>query len=83
MKKKIVHYYTKANCPLCEEGLALLEDLANDFYLEIKLVDIYQNDDLLEKYQLMIPVVECGGEIVDCGQISWLKLHRYFSGQNK
>ncbi|MCT2536055.1 glutaredoxin family protein [Aquibacillus koreensis] len=67
---KLVILYTKVNCPLCEDAKQLLEFLQLDHPFELKEVDIYQNDDLLEKYQLMIPVVEIDGVEVDYGQVS-------------
>ncbi|MEX0415846.1 glutaredoxin family protein, partial [Bacillus sp. C30] len=32
-------------------------------------IDIYEDNDLLEKYHLMIPVVEIGGRQVEYGNI--------------
>lgn len=56
MKK--VTFYTKEKCFLCDEALGLL-DIVQDiepFQLEIK--NIYEDDDLLEEYQLIIPVIK-------------------------
>ncbi|MCT8140214.1 glutaredoxin family protein [Anaerobacillus sp. CMMVII] len=72
-----VTYYTKENCSLCEKGLLVLEAIKKDFPLEIELVDIYKDDALLEKYQIMIPVVEINGEEVDFGILSEAKIRSY------
>ncbi len=61
--------YSKLDCPLCVKGKKVLEELAEEFPLEIKEVDIYKDDELLEKYQIMIPVVEIDKEEVEFGII--------------
>ena len=71
MKQPIqVNFYTRPVCPLCDKAKMQLLELANEFPLEIHEIDIYQDDDLLEKYQLMIPVIEIAGEEVDYGMVS-------------
>ncbi|MGA9289616.1 MAG: glutaredoxin family protein [Anaerobacillus sp.] len=67
---KTVNLYTKEACPLCEEAYDLLEALRQDVDFSLNTIDIYQDDQLLEKFMLMIPVVEIEGEIVGFGQIS-------------
>lgn len=64
-----INFYTKVDCPLCEKGKAVIQELANDFPLEIIEFDIYKDDALLELYQVMIPVVEMDGEVVSYGMI--------------
>lgn len=64
-----INFYTKVDCPLCEKGKAVIEQLANEFPLEIIEFDIYKDDALLELYQVMIPVVEMDGEVVSYGMI--------------
>ena len=72
MKK--VTFYTKEKCLLCDEALELL-DIIQDiepFQLEIK--NIYEDDDLLEEYQLIIPVIkiekaELFGESINLNKI--------------
>ena len=61
-KVKKVTFYTKENCLLCDEALDLLRVLQDleSFQLEVK--DIYENDDLLEEYQLIIPVIKIDKE---------------------
>ncbi|GEN87281.1 glutaredoxin family protein [Oceanobacillus sp. FSL W8-0428] len=52
----MIQFYTKNNCPLCDEAKALL-DMLNTNNILIEEIDIYQSEVLLEKYQLMIPVI--------------------------
>lgn len=64
-----VKLYTRKQCPLCDDAKALLLMLQHEFDFSLEEVDIYQNDALLEKYQIMIPVVEIDGDEVDYGVI--------------
>jgi glutaredoxin len=61
--------YSKLDCPLCVKGKKVLEELTQEFNLDIQEVDIYKDEALLEKYQIMIPVVEIEGEEVEFGII--------------
>jgi glutaredoxin len=65
----IVYLYSKVDCPLCEKAKAMLQELQKEWNFEVKEIDIYKDDALLEKYQLMIPVVEIDGEEVAYGFI--------------
>jgi glutaredoxin len=65
----IVHLYSKVDCPLCEKAKRVLQELQKEWNFEVKEIDIYKDDALLEKYQLMIPVIEIGGEEVAYGLI--------------
>lgn len=73
MTKEII-LYTKETCPLCHDAKILLETILHDYDVVIREIDIYEDDDLLEKYQLMIPVVEIDGEEIDYGQIDPTKV---------
>ncbi|MFS0750861.1 glutaredoxin family protein [Oceanobacillus sp. 1P07AA] len=57
MKNEYISFYTKENCPLCVEAEELLIML-NKKDIPIIKKDIYSSDELLEKYQLIIPVIE-------------------------
>lgn len=65
----IVNLYSKIDCPLCEKAKAILHELQKEWNFEMNEIDIYQDDALLEKYQLMIPVVEVDGEELAYGLI--------------
>ena len=68
-KRMHIRLYTKTNCPLCEKAKAVLTELQADYSFTIEEIDIYQDDALLEKYQLMIPVIELDGEEIGYGMI--------------
>ncbi|HET7629575.1 MAG TPA: glutaredoxin family protein [Bacillales bacterium] len=74
----IVHFYTKKGCPLCDEGKAITETLAREFAFEFKEIDIYEDDELLEQYQLMIPVVVADGTQLGFGKLSEQELRLAF-----
>lgn len=59
----MIQFYTKNNCPLCNEAKALL-DMLNTEAIPVEEIDIYKSDILLEKYQLIIPVIAYKGNEV-------------------
>ena len=65
-----VQFYTKDDCLLCEEAFALVKMLQLEYEFELEEIDIYKNDALLEKYQLLIPVVKANGKELNCEQIN-------------
>ncbi|WP_407270777.1 glutaredoxin family protein [Radiobacillus sp. PE A8.2] len=62
-------FYTKKQCPLCEEAKDLLLSLQPEFTFQLEEIDIYEDDQLLEAYQLMIPVIEVDEKQVTYGNI--------------
>lgn len=66
--------YTRSNCELCEEAKLMLELVKEDFPLEYEEVDIESDEQLHEKYMLMIPVVEKEEEILIYGKIGYIEL---------
>ncbi|MGO4888864.1 glutaredoxin family protein [Anaerobacillus sp. MEB173] len=77
MERVRVVFYSKVDCPLCDKGLAVLHEIDKEIPLDIEVIDIYQDDELLEKYQIMIPVVEINGEEVDYGILTREKIEKY------
>ncbi|MCM3760615.1 glutaredoxin family protein [Alkalihalobacillus oceani] len=71
-----VELLSKTECPLCDKAVAVLEELKRDIPFTLTIIDIYQDDQLLEEYQIMIPVVRIGTEEVDFGQISKEKVRK-------
>ncbi|MFD2214680.1 glutaredoxin family protein [Metabacillus endolithicus] len=65
MKK--ITFYSKENCSLCEKGIAIIHELKNELDFHYEVVDIYKDDVLLEKFQIMIPVVEIDNEVISYG----------------
>lgn len=74
MEKVIL--YTKEVCSLCEDAEALLEMFQNDYDFEIEKRDIYKNDEWLEKYHLVIPVVEVNGIQLDCEHVDYFTMEK-------
>lgn len=66
--------YTRANCPLCDEAKLMIQLVNEDFPLPYKEIDIESNDELHEKYMLMIPVLEKDNEILLYGNIGYVDL---------
>ena len=50
-------YYSKPDCPLCDEGLEIVVELAGRCGLDVRKVNIERNPTLTEKYRNRIPVV--------------------------
>jgi len=67
MDRMKVIMYSKENCSLCDKGKKILQEINEEIPIEINEIDIYKDEKLLEKYQIMIPVVEIDGEEVDFG----------------
>lgn len=68
MKQMIL--YMKENCPLCDEAEDALQALQANWTFDIKKVNIYEDDELLEKYQLRIPVITFANEVVAEGIVT-------------
>lgn len=49
--------YGKPGCCLCDEAEAIVEDLANEYPLYFKKIDITGDPGLFETYRYLIPVV--------------------------
>lgn len=74
-----VQFYSRSNCPLCEEARLMLELVKEDIYLDIEEINIEENDELHEKYFLRIPVIECKGQIIQEGRIDYPTLLEAFT----
>ena len=74
----IVHYYTRKNCGLCDEGKLMLNLAQEDYGFEIVERDIDTSDEWTEKYGLMIPVVEVDGEMIQAGNIDFVTISKRF-----
>ncbi|MEH6937790.1 glutaredoxin family protein [Bacillus sp. JJ664] len=62
-------FFTKENCGLCNEAKEIIESLRLEHKIEVTEIDIYSYDELLERYQLMIPVIQINGETIAYGKI--------------
>ncbi len=74
--RKIV-FYSKTDCPLCDKGLPIVEDLARRFGLKVEKIDILAADpDVLQRHRYRIPVVEFRGQELGWGRLSREELER-------
>ncbi|MEH7383003.1 glutaredoxin family protein [Bacillus sp. JJ1533] len=78
-----VTMYSKENCSLCTKAKKVIEELSEDYPLDFQEIDIYQDDVLLEKYQIMIPVIEIDGNEVEYGIIHKETIQDYLSNLSK
>ena len=69
-----VKFYSKPDCPLCTEGLHILEIVQEDVPFSINIVNIEENDEAHERYMLMIPVVEVNGTVIQYGRLDYVTL---------
>ncbi len=72
----IINFYTKVDCLLCKEALVLLETLKDIYSFEINICDIHDNDKWLEKYFLLIPVIDINGTILIGDDIEFSRLEK-------
>lgn len=72
----IINFYTKVDCLLCKEALALLETLKHLYSFEINICDIHDHDEWLEKYFLLIPVIDINGTILIGDDIEFSRLEQ-------
>ena len=52
-----VKLYTREDCHLCDEVREIIQSFEGDIPLTLKEIDIDQNDDLIKKFGLEIPVI--------------------------
>jgi len=55
-----VLFYTKADCPLCDEADVLLARLQGEYGFTIQKVDISSDSELFERYKFTVPVIVVG-----------------------
>lgn len=71
--KKVI-FYSRPDCPLCEEGLLTLKLVQEDASFDVEVKNIEEDDVSHEKYMLMIPVVETNGKVIQYGQLDYVTL---------
>ena len=75
---QILHYYTRTGCHLCEIMLEeLLPLIRGKAELEIRCVD--SRDDWREKYDVRVPVVESGGQIISEYPLNLDSVHAFLA----
>lgn len=68
--------YSRDKCPLCDKAKRVLEEVKVESGIGYKEIDIHTDDDLLEKFGLMIPVVEWKDEVVQFGNVDKSAINR-------
>ncbi|MBT5862653.1 MAG: glutaredoxin family protein [Gammaproteobacteria bacterium] len=75
---QVLHYYTRTGCHLCEIMLEeLLPLIRGKVELEIRCVD--SRDDWREKYDIRVPVVESGGQIISEYPLNLDSVHAFLA----
>lgn len=69
-----ITYYRQDNCPLCDEAEMMMRLVQEDYPLTWSTVDIQSDDDIHEKYMLMVPVLEKDEEVLAYGNIDYATL---------
>lgn len=69
-----VTYYRQVDCPLCDEAELMMKLVKEDYPLTWTTVDIQLDDEIHEKYMLMVPVLEKEGEVLMYGNIGYAEL---------
>jgi thiol-disulfide isomerase/thioredoxin len=54
-------FYTKPGCPLCEEGREVVAYALSSNPVDVTTVDITRDEQLVERYGVLIPVVVNAG----------------------
>ena len=75
--------YVRERCPLCEEARLVLELACQELGAPFREIDIESNERLLEKYQLMIPVVEVDGDVLMYGRVTYTELLDRLNGEGR
>ncbi|MCS7221274.1 MAG: glutaredoxin family protein [Anaerolineae bacterium] len=59
-----VTLYGTADCPLCDEALEALEELAAEYGFGIQKVDITRDEQLYVRFHEVIPVIDVEGTLL-------------------
>ncbi|WP_251550103.1 glutaredoxin family protein [Neobacillus muris] len=70
MIPQTITLYTRKSCPLCDKAKQALLEMKDEISFKLEEIDIYENDELTERFGLMIPVVYINGEQAAYGQIN-------------
>ncbi len=67
-----IRYYTRAACPLCDEGRALLDEALRKSgrRARIERIDVDTDPALVERFGDRVPVVEIAGRVRCWGRLS-------------
>ncbi|MDX1659415.1 MAG: glutaredoxin family protein [Nitriliruptorales bacterium] len=65
--RSLVEVYTRDNCGLCAKAEELVDDEAGR--ADVRLIDIDENDELVKRYGVRVPVIVVDGREVAEGQV--------------
>jgi glutaredoxin len=77
MSKTVITLYTRKGCHLCDDAKEMIVGLRKNWIFNFEEIDIDENDELTEKYGLMIPVVLVDGIEVGCGLIDYFDVRNH------
>jgi glutaredoxin len=72
MNQTVITLFTRNRCPLCDKAKTALLELKEEWNFQLEEIDIDENDELTERYGLMIPVIHIDGEEVGFGFVDKL-----------
>lgn len=67
-------FYRQDGCPLCDEAEMMMKLVQEEYDFSWSTVDIRSDDEIHEKYLLMVPVIEIDGEVALYGNIGYVDL---------
>lgn len=67
-------FYRQEGCALCDEAELMMKLVQEDYPLTWTSVDIREDDQVHEKYMLMVPVLENNGEMLLFGNIGYVEI---------
>ena len=73
-----VTFYRQAGCPLCDEAEQMMKLVQEDYPLSWTAFDIRIDDEIHEKYMLMVPVIEKDGSALLYGNIGYIDIIELF-----
>lgn len=83
MSQPTITLYTRTGCPLCDKAKAAITELKEEWDFTLEEIDIEQDDELHERYGLMIPVVHIDGEEVAYGFINKFDISNRLHGKSQ
>jgi thiol-disulfide isomerase/thioredoxin len=64
-------FYTRSGCHLCDEAAIELSKLGEQFPLDVRSVDIDDDEEIRERYNDSVPAVDVDGAVVSSAPLDW------------
>jgi thioredoxin-like negative regulator of GroEL len=71
---------SRPGCCLCDDAVAIIEEVAVHRPLDLEVVNIDENPELAERFGLVIPVVYVDGALASKGPLNRKQLERRLEG---